>query len=361
MAPPKYQPIVDQLREDLAHREPGDRFVSENELCVRFQVSRPTAARALRELADLGLIERRVGAGTFVRDPGQPDRPVAGSIGLMLAGLGATEVWDPFTRHITQVCSALGVSVVVNPDVSPRDEVEATVQQVEWLLARGVEGVLFAPLEGVARREEENREICEQLIGAGVEVVLLDRDLAEFPGRSEFDLVGVDNARAGALLGAHLVEQGLRRPVFLSYPQFPSTTDLRAAGCRWALGNAGVELPPIWHVQGNPADDTWVAQVLEAHQPDAVVCSNDRTAALLLQTLARLGRQVPSEVAVAGFDDVVYSSLLPVSLTTVAQPFALIARAAVQRLLARIADPSLDATELALPPRLMARDSTRIG
>lgn len=359
MASPKYQPIVDQLRAELAEQQPGARFISENELCLRFQVSRPTAARVLRELAALGLIERRVGSGTFVRNPvAQEAASTDVTIGLMLAGLGATEVWDPLTRHLSQACSALGVTVLVNPEVSPRDEVAAVAEQVEWLLEREVDGVLFAPLEGVARREAENRAICRRLTEAGVEVVLLDRDVADFPGRSDFDLVGMDNVRAGALLGSHLAEQGLHRAVFLSYPDYPSTTDLRAAGCRWALSRAGVAVRPDWHAQGDPSEDDWVIRVLDEHDPQVVVCSNDRTAALLLQTLARLGRRVPADIAVTGFDDVVYSQLLPVALTTVAQPFAAIAQVAVERLVARIADPQREPAELALAPRLMARAST---
>lgn len=359
MPPAKYQPIVEQLRGELAQQRPGARFISENELALRFRVSRPTAARVLRELTDLGLIERRVGSGSFVRDPGTAaPGEEARTIGLVLAGLGATEVWDPLTRHIGQASSAEGITVLVNPNTAPRDEVAAAVAQAEWLLEQGVDGVLFAPLEAVAQREAENRAICQRLTDAGVQVVLLDRDLAEFPGRSEFDVIGVDNVRAGALIGTHLADLGLRRPVLVSYPDFPCTTDLRSAGCRWALGRAGVDVRPDWHVQGDPSDDDWLGSVLEEHRPDVAVCSNDRTAALLMQTLTRLGRQVPDDIAVTGFDDVVYAQLLPVALTTVAQPFASIARAAVERLASRIDDPSLEPVEIALPPQLVIRAST---
>lgn len=351
----KFVPIVEQLKAELARLEPGARFVSENEVATRFRVSRPTAGRALRELSEAGLIERRVGAGTFVRDGGRRE---GRSIGLLLAGLGATEVWDPLTRHISHACALQGLSVVVDPLGGPRDEVGSTSEQVEWLLDQGVDGVLFAPLEHVAGREDANRAICRRLTEAGIQVVLLDRDLVEFPGRSEFDLVGMDNFRGGAELGAHLAATGRTRALFLSYPDFPSTTDLRAAGCRWGLATAGVVPRADWHAQGDPSDGAWVQAVLAEHQPEVVVCSNDRTAALLMQTLVKIGRPVPSEIAVTGFDDVVYSQLLPVGLTTVAQPFEAIARAAVRRLAERIADPGLDTVEILLPPSLVVRAST---
>lgn len=48
---------------------PGARLPSEHELVARFGVSRMTANRALRELADLGRIVRVAGVGTFVAEP----------------------------------------------------------------------------------------------------------------------------------------------------------------------------------------------------------------------------------------------------------------------------------------------------
>lgn len=355
----KYAHIVRQLRDELGRMGPGARFASENQLAVRFGVSRPTAARALRELHDAGLVERRVGSGTFVLAPsGTASAAAPVTIGLILAGLGATEVWDPIARHITTAASALGVSVVVGPEHSPRDEVSAVTAQADWMLERGISGVLFAPLENVVDRERENLAICSRFRSAGIPVVLLDRDVVEFPGRSDNDVVGMDDVRAGAMVGDHLIDRGLRRAIFLSHPNHPATTDLRSAGCRWALARGGATVPNTWHVSGDPTDHDWVAAMLAEHSPRVVVCANDRTAALLIQTLARLGRRVPQDLAVVGFDDVVYSRLLPVALTTVAQPFAQIAEVAVNRLLQRIEQPAMPATELLLAAQLVIRDST---
>ena len=359
MSSSKYAHIVRQLRDELGRMEPGARLASENQLAVRFGVSRPTAARALRELNEAGLVERRVGSGTFVTGPrGSSRAALPITLGLILAGLGATEVWDPIARHITTAASTLGVSVVVGPGQSPRDEVSVATAQAEWMLERGVSGVLFAPLENVADREHENQAICGLFAAAGIPVVLLDRDIVEFPGRSDHDVVGMDDVRAGATVGDHLIERGLDRAIFLSRPNHPATTDLRSAGCRWALARGRATLPNTWHVSGDPTDQEWIAAMLEEHSPRVVVCANDRTAALLIQTLGRLGRRVPQDVAVAGFDDVVYSRLLPVALTTVAQPFAQIAEAAVTRLLQRIEQPAMPATELLLAAQLIVRDST---
>lgn len=355
----KYAAIVTELREDLRHHRAGDRFLSEHQVALRFAVSRPTAARALSELCRERLLERRVGSGTFVAAVGREagGAPVR-SVGLLLSGLGSTEVWDPLSTQITRACSSHGISVRMGPQAAPQDDVASTVAQAEDLIEQGVDGVLFAPLESVEDRESANISISEMFTAAGIPVVLVDRDIVDFPQRSSFDIVGVDNVRGAAQIGRHLAETGRRRPVFFSRPHHPSTTDLRVAGCAAALAAGGVPAPPDWHVSGDPADAGLIRTMLTTQRPDVIVASNDRTAAILIQTLTRLGKVVPDDLAVTGFDNVVYSTLLAVSLTTVAQPFEAIARVAVRVLLDRVADPEAEPRETLLPAALVVRESS---
>lgn len=65
--PARYEQIADYLRSLVNEAEPGDRLPSESELCERFDVSRMTARQAMQLVASSGLIERRRGAGSFVR------------------------------------------------------------------------------------------------------------------------------------------------------------------------------------------------------------------------------------------------------------------------------------------------------
>ena len=65
---------------------------------------------------------------------------------------------------------------------------------------------------------ENNLRIVETLDRAGIPVVLLDRDLEDFPNQSNYDLVGIDNHRAGYLLADHLVKLGCPRVDFVAPP-----------------------------------------------------------------------------------------------------------------------------------------------
>ena len=78
--PPRYEQIAAYLRELIEGSVPGDRLPSDAELCERFGVSRMTARQAVQVVASDGLIERRRGAGTFVRS-----KPVERDLGSPLS------------------------------------------------------------------------------------------------------------------------------------------------------------------------------------------------------------------------------------------------------------------------------------
>jgi DNA-binding LacI/PurR family transcriptional regulator len=361
----KYRDIVTAIRDQLSsgvYRD-GDRIPSENQLAIRFGVSRPTAARALRELEGAGLVVRRPGSGTYCRRPELERERTAKIFGLLVPGLGATEIFDPICTEITRVCQEEHSNVLwgdpTRPGAAnrPDDDVGEVDRLSRFYLERRVDGVFFAPLEASVEREPENVRIAKELSDAGVAVVLLDRDLLDFPGRSDLDLVGIDNFQAGSQLAEHLLRAGHRRIVFLARAHHPSTTDLRAAGCREALRRAGVEIDWAFHHSGDPSDEGFVGDLMKRMRPDAIVCSNDLTAALLIVALAHLGSQVPRDVAVVGFDDVKYSTLLSVGLTTMRQPYHGLARVAVRAMNDRMSEPDLDARQLLLSAELVVRQS----
>jgi GntR family transcriptional regulator len=76
----RYEEIARYLRGLIARASPGDRLPSDADLCERFEVSRMTARQAVQLVANDGLIERRRGAGTFVRS-----QPVLRDLGSPLS------------------------------------------------------------------------------------------------------------------------------------------------------------------------------------------------------------------------------------------------------------------------------------
>ena len=98
--------------------------------------------------------------------------------------------------------------------------------------------------------------------------------------------------------------------------------------------------------------------MLRRERPNAIACYNDRQAALLLQTLDKLGKRVPDDVLVAGFDDVQFAKLTIPQLTTMHQPCEEIAKSVFRLLLERIRNPQLPTRSVLLDSALVVRGST---
>jgi len=77
-----------------------------------------------------------------------------------------------------------------------------------------------------------------------------------------------------------------------------------------------------------------------------------------MRVLYELGRRVPDEIKVAGFDDSPLARELTVPLTTYAQPVEAIADAAVHLMLTRIQNPAQPAREVIVSGKLVVREST---
>ncbi len=349
MRQPKHRAILETLQHEIIAGDfVSGRLPSEAALCARFAASRPTVARALDGLREHGLIERRAGAGTFLR---RLEALHGGFFGLIGAGLGHTEVLGPIGAEIARASLPLRYRLILGESGTGERHAQKLCREFQ---ARGVAGVFLAPLELAERREAVNRRMVGAFRAAGIPVVLIDRDLLEFPERSDLDLVAVDDVRAGFRLASHLLRRGCRSLAFVARPQWPSTTDLRLIGCREAAIRAGV---PLLARAGDPADPAFIAALRRDCRCDGVICSNDQTAALLVRVL---GRAVPTDILVGGFDDVRLAVPSPIPLTTMRIPFMEIGAMAVRTMLMRIREPDLPPRQILLDAQLVVRRSSGV-
>jgi GntR family transcriptional regulator, arabinose operon transcriptional repressor len=354
----KYQTIFRTIKEAIAsgRYKAGQRLPSESELGKTFGTSRITVNRALRELQLGGIIDRRVGSGSYVR----PRTTSSYTFGLLIPELGQTEIFEPICRGMAESQEADGQHVL-QWSKSLRDsesrESEA-VQLCRQMSAQKISGVFFAPMELTSEKDAVNQIIVDTFDQAGIPVVLLDRDLVGYPARSRYDLVGIDNRRAGYSIAAHLLEVGCKRIAFVARPGSAPTVDARIAGYREAILDSESSWDQAFVRRIAPWDKSAVQEMMTTLKPDGIICANDFSAANLMKTLAELGVAVPDEVRLAGLDDVKYASLLPVPLTTIHQPCAEIGAAAVAAMTQRIRKPGLPARDILLNFRLVVRESS---
>ncbi len=329
---------------------------SEAELVQKFSTSRLTVQRALKELQHQELIERRAGSGTYVRQ--NKRTPGSHVFGLLIPGLGEMEIFEPICQGMARAGRA-GRSALLWGDAthSPQDKEQQARELCEYYIDREVSGVFFAPLELTAGMDDVNQWVLEKLSKARIPVVLLDRCVYRYPRRSPYDLVGIDNRRAGFMVTEHLLRHGCERLLFIARPQSASTVDARIQGFRDAVETVAAKTATGQIHLGDPDSVEEIRSVIARLSPDGIVCANDFTAAHLLQTLQSLGISVPKQVRMVGIDDVKYAALLGVPLTTLHQPCREIGEAAIATMLERIAHPDWPAREIFLECKLVVRKS----
>src|SRR5438874_675041 len=353
----KYQHIFETLKDSILsgkHR-PGSRLPSEAELVRRFGVCRVTAAKAIKNLQQLGLVERRVGSGTYVK-------PRAGNIsrlfGLLIPELGLTEIFEPICHGMAGFPFASRNSLLWGQSIGLNEPKEQIAEELcQQYISERVSGVFFAPLELLPRMEEVNRRIAAMLDRARIPVVLLDRCFLPYPDRSKYDLVGIDNRRTAFAAAEHLIRTGARKIAFLGKPFSAQTVDARIAGYREALLAHGLNRDGDLVFRCDPEDEQQIGRIMRRHRPDAFLCANDLTAANLMRTLIALGIRIPQVTKVVGIDDVKYASLLPIPLTTQHQPCLDLGRVAMSTMIDRLENPDLPIRDISLGCRLVVRKS----
>ncbi len=333
----------------------GDRLPSESELGEMFSASRITVAKAVLELQRMGLVTRRPGAGTHVL----AQRQASGyTFGLLIPELGLTEIFEPICHGMMRTPFARPDALLWgNASGSVRESAKEAEQMAHSYISQGVSGVFFAPMELTSEKDTANQRITRMLERAKIPVVLLDRCYMPYPERSHFDLVGIDNRRAGYIVTHHLLKQGAKRLVFLGEAGAAPTVDARITGFYEALRGEGIfpEQDLAW--RGSPVDEAFVKRMMSEAQPEGIVCANDLTAARLMQTLQGQGVAIPEEVRIVGIDDVKYASLLSVPLTTVHQDCPGIGALAMATMLERIEHPELPIRDVNAPIWLVERRS----
>jgi len=355
---PLYQTIFDRLSRDITsgRYKPGQKFPSEAALVKRFNVSRITVIRAVRELQGRGLVDRVAGSGTYVRDPVRQPRENL-LFGLIIPNLGETEIFEPICQGIAASPDATGHGLFwgqANPRTLSKEE--QALLLCRQCIIREVSGVFFAPLELSPKSSEVNRRIARMLKKAGIPVIFLDRrPEEETADRGHCDLVGIDNYRAGYIATEHLLRLGARRTGFIAYERQASTVKARIRGFKDALSasSPGTTGKRIFIVRPGGCLDLPAA----ARDCDAFVCANDRVAGHLMHALIAQGIRIPKDVRLVGIDDVRYADLLPVPLTTVHQPCRDIGETALRVMLERLDRPQMPARDILLNCELKIRES----
>lgn len=185
----------------------------------------------------------------------------------------------------------------------------------------------------------------------------------EFDPDGQVPYVGIDNRAAAGEAVAHLIGLGHRRIGLINSDQRYLYARQRRLGYDEAMQAAGLAVDPSWrrtvdgldYAAGSAAT---LAMMAQADAPTAIFAVSDTLAIGVLSALRQLGKRVPEDVAVVGFDDIALAAQVAPGLSTVAQPMLELGATAARLLLRRLADPAPRVPGVLLPHRLVVRGSS---
>lgn len=278
-------------------------------------------------------------------------------IGLLVPSM-ANPMYGFIAREIeTLAQERYGFRIMIGNTYRDRDK---ETRFFDDLLAHGVRGVIII-----------SSLIDEQHVEAAAErgMVMVSYDRRATPNmRSIVDHVTVDSFESARIATQHLIDMGHRRLAFVTPAGRTMSRNEKIAGFLSAAKSAGLEASARV-VEGTPVDeygDSMMSEVGRAQagllaklpeRPTGVIGVNDLMAFGLMAGFRDAGLAVPEDVSVIGIDNVFLSTLMHPAMTSVRLPVPEMAQVMVERVMSRLADPSIATEEFIFQPTLVARDS----
>jgi LacI family transcriptional regulator len=234
---------------------------------------------------------------------------------------------------------------------SSNDDPARELKALDAFVRARVDGLILTPTGDVPAG-------VDLLRSRGVPVVLMDRD----GGETGLSRVVMDNYGSAFQATRLLIESGHRRIALVNGPQRISTARERLRGYRDALEQAGlrvddkyVRLGPFTFEHGRQATLDLLAL---SRRPDAIFSSSVILTTGVLWSLRARRLRLPEDIAVVGFGDAAWASLVTPTLTVVEQPARQLGEVAARLLLSANGEQA-DGQQLVLESHLILRESHR--
>ncbi len=226
-------------------------------------------------------------------------------------------------------------------------------RQFSLLLGRRVDGIIVIPA---------GRDTAENLSGysTDIPVVYVSENLQD--GTESF--VAVDN-ECGARIGVeYLHSLGHKRILYLGRRSGSLTHKLRADGVIEACRSFGIEVSFMDNVKfGKTSSEVGYVLAKEYFEKPsgetAIFCATDALAIGAMRAADEKGIRIPEDISILGFDNISFSALPRIGITTVEQPKREMAEAAVEILLDRIEGRSEGLSSKIIVPKLVERTSCK--
>lgn len=203
---------------------------------------------------------------------------------------------------------------------------------------------------------EYDHMLCE----LGIPILFVDGP-AKNGGRSlAADQLYMDNTTPVTQFVSAMLAKGLKRIGFIGECQHCQSFYERYCAYYLTMSMAGLPVEEKFIINYNEVEQLRSDIEMLDELPDVFVCANDFVALDAIRALASIGKQVPEDVLICGFDDSAESRFSKPPMTTVHIHTQIIAYSAVHLLISRIKAPSLDFRTVHTETELIYRESTNV-
>jgi DNA-binding LacI/PurR family transcriptional regulator len=274
-------------------------------------------------------------------------------------GLVVTDIENPFfgslTRYIDNYATKQGYTLIL---AVSNDEPREEDRIIGNFIGDRVAGVIVVPCQ-LHRTEFK---IYDTLRKRGIPFVFSTTFYPGLPG----DCVMTDLGLGSYRLTKYLLDLGHREIAHLvSTDREAPICKFRIAGYAKAFQEKGLEFDPSLIVACDKPDfhSGYLAarRLFGNRKPGALIAINDVLALGAKKAIREQGWSIPGDMSVAGYDDLIYSSIADIPLTSVRQNIEEIARLSMKMLVERIEGSAVDREPVLVMPDLMVRESTGVG
>jgi LacI family transcriptional regulator, fructose operon transcriptional repressor len=265
-------------------------------------------------------------------------------------GLIVSDIRNPFFTDISRAVEDYAhqndyTVFLCNTDENPKKE----KLYLDLMDAENVAGIILSPTRHTA-------QVFPQVYTSDIPVVVIDRRIPH----PELDHVLIDNIEAAQKLVEHLIEDGHQR-IAAIFGIASTTGAERREGYLRALKAHGIKPIPDLSQFVEAKEEAGCEAVLKLlrlpEPPDAIFTTNSLLTAGALRAIHQRKLAIPDEIAIAGFDETRWTTLIVPPITVIAQPTQEIGQTATELLINRINDPKRPYREVTLKGQLIIRQS----
>jgi len=237
-------------------------------------------------------------------------------------------------------------SLVLNTEEDEDLEKAAIVSAI----SKNVDGIIICPVQ-------KSRNNLEFLKKCGVPYLFIGR----YFQCDDSGYAVCDDFNGGYVAAQHLLELNHRKLLFINAPLYISSAHLRLEGVKKAILDAGKGSAVLKTAQIAPTDCAGdIKQILKKNADcTGIICFSDMIAMQVCHFLKQLGKNVPDDVSVIGFDNIVSKMLFPLLLTSVTSSKTSMSTTAVDTLMDVIEGRTDANLQYIHPTRVIKRESTK--